>query len=183
MIKFGALIRSLVPIGGFAAIFMHRHAAMNIYPRSSSTRARSLAASRGRPHRARLTVTVVLSLLGRLFEIPQIRWRMVFANWHQQPISAHEIAFPPDSDQRAVHVFDTAILGPARTRIGIVHIFFVHGPRPCQRMIDRGDLVVKDVRIGLVAEDALLEGGLVVERKRQAGRVVSPGALAGSGRR
>src|SRR6516165_2890185 len=98
-----------------------------------------------------------ISSLGRLFEISHVRWWLVLADRHQQSVSAHEIACPADSDQRARHAFGTAILGPARPRIGVVAIFLVHGPRPRQRMIDRGDLVVKDFGIGLVDEDAFLE--------------------------
>src|SRR5260370_36695243 len=70
-----------------------------------------------------------LRLLLRLFEISQIRRRLVFADWHQHAVSAHEIAVPADSDQRAVHAFGTAGFVPSRTRLGVVHIFFVHGPR------------------------------------------------------
>src|SRR5262249_2469827 len=63
-----------------------------------------------------------------------------------------------------------------------VYIFLVHGPGPRQGMVDRGNHVVQDLWIALVAEDALLEDGLVVEMKRQAGCVVSAGALEGAAR-
>jgi hypothetical protein len=49
-------------------------------------------------------------------------------------------------------------------------------------MIDRGNHVVQDFRIVFVAEDAFLEDGLIVEMKRQAGCVVSAGALEGAAR-
>jgi hypothetical protein len=34
----------------------------------------------------------------RLFEISQIRWRLVFAGRHQQAIRAHEVVFPANKD-------------------------------------------------------------------------------------
>src|SRR5271169_3025262 len=49
-------------------------------------------------------------------------------------------------------------------------------------MVDRGNHVVQEFRIVFVAEDAFLEDGLVVEMKRQAGCVVSAGALEGAAR-
>src|SRR5260370_8910603 len=48
-----------------------------------------------RPHRN-------LRLLLRLFEISQIRRRLVFADRHHHAVSAHEIAVPADSSQRPV---------------------------------------------------------------------------------
>src|SRR5258708_39417412 len=40
-------------------------------------------------------------------------------------------------------------------------------------MVDRGDLVVQDARIGLVAVDALLDDGLIVDVQRKPGLVES----------
>jgi hypothetical protein len=48
-------------------------------------------------------------------------------------------------------------------------------------MIDRGDLIMKDSGIGLVAIDALLEDRLIVEVERQAGLVVGAWALEATG--
>src|SRR5262245_59834163 len=111
-------------------------------------------------------------LLLSLFEISQVRRRLVFADWHQQAVTAHEIAFLADGNHRVTHVFGTADFAPAEARIGVAHILFVYCPRPCHSIVDHGDYVVKDSRIGLVAENALLEDGLVVEMKRQAGRII-----------
>src|SRR5215467_2677509 len=116
-------------------------------------------------HNSRSTVdarSVAERLLLSLFEISQVRRRLVFADWHQQAVSAHKIAFLPDGNHRVAHIFGTAYFAPAETRIAVVHILFVYRPRSCQSIVDRRDYVVKDSRIGLVAEDAFLEDGLVV---------------------
>src|SRR6266436_7615354 len=44
-------------------------------------------------------------------------------------------------------------------------------------MVDDGDLVMDQVRIGLVEMDALLEHGLVVEMQRKAGGIIGTRAL------
>src|SRR5262249_6959213 len=49
-----------------------------------------------------------------------------------------------------------------------------------QGMVDRSNNIVHDFRIVSVAEDALLENRLVVEMQRQAGCVISAGALEGA---
>src|SRR5262249_17394863 len=61
-------------------------------------------------------------LLLSLFEISQIRRRLVFADWHQQAVTAHEITFLADGNHRVAHVFGTADFAPAETRIGVAHI-------------------------------------------------------------
>src|SRR5580698_427474 len=55
------------------------------------------------------------------FEISQIRRRLIFADGHQHPVTAHVIAFSADSDHRVVHAFGTVSLAPARTRIRAVY--------------------------------------------------------------
>src|SRR5712671_286107 len=111
-------------------------------------------------------------LLLSLFEISQIRRRLVFADWHQHAVTAHEIAFLADGNHGVAHVFGTADFPPAKTRIGVAYILFVYRPRSCQSIVGDRDYVVKYSRIGLVAENAFLEDGLVIEMKRQAGRVI-----------
>src|SRR5215467_14092093 len=113
--------------------------------------------------------------LRQVLEIAQIRRRLVLADRHQHAVSAHEIALLADGDHRVG--LDAGALGPAVTHI--VSIFLVHGPGPSQRTIVYGDDVVKDCRIGLVAEDPFLEDRLVVEVKRQAGCVIGAGTFEG----
>src|ERR1700719_2516101 len=101
--------------------------------------------------------------------------RLVLLGRHQKPVPAQEIVFLANGNLPVA--LGDVIFWPVRTRIGVAHIFFIHGPRTRQSMIDRGDFVVKDIWIGLVAVDALLEDRLIVEVQRQAGFIVSAGSL------
>src|SRR5258708_21402273 len=58
-----------------------------------------------------------------------------------------------------------------------MHVFLIDGPRPGQSMVDRSDFVVKDVRVGLVAINALLEDRLIIDVQRQAGLIISTRSL------
>src|SRR5262249_3324838 len=61
---------------------------------------------------------------------------------------------------------------PIGTRIRAVHISFVDSPGMRQRMVDHGDFVVDDFRIGLIEVNTLLEDGLIIEVKGKAGGVI-----------
>src|ERR1700681_703263 len=93
-----------------------------------------------------------------LVEVTQIRRRLVLAGRHQNAVAAEEIDLLVDRDQaaalRAIGLVPFGMLV-----IGVAQIFLVHGPRPRQRMVDHGDLVMQDVAVGLVDIDPLLEHG------------------------
>jgi hypothetical protein len=55
-----------------------------------------------------------------------------------------------------------------------------HLPRAGQRMIDGGDVVVKEVLVGLVEVDALLNNGLVILMQRDTGGIKDAGTLQAS---
>src|SRR3954453_11594522 len=93
-----------------------------------------------------------------LVEQPQIRCRLVLARGHQQPVEADEIAFAPNGQVAVLLVAD--VLGP--DRLFAAPVAPRNRPRPCERMIDDGDLVVEQIMIIPVEEDALLHDGLVV---------------------
>src|SRR6516164_10775468 len=99
-----------------------------------------------------------------LLEVPQIRRRLVLTGRHQYAVAAHEISVLADRDFCCI--LRAVKLAPIRARIGVVYIFFVDGPRPRQCMVEHRDLVMKNVRVGLVEIEALLEGGLTVEMQR-----------------
>src|SRR5260370_30267163 len=113
---------------------------------------------------------VAMSLRSRL-EIARIRRRLIFLGRHQQAIPAQEVVFLADDD---LQVALAAIqLGPARTRIRVAPKCLVDAPRPRQGVVEHGDLVMKNVRIGLVEMESFLEGRLIVEVQRQPSMVES----------
>src|SRR5580700_11699500 len=66
--------------------------------------------------------------LRRRFEIPQIRRRLVLLGGHQKPFPAEEIVLLADHDLGVV--FDRVELHPVGTRVRVVHVSLVDGPRP-----------------------------------------------------
>src|SRR5262249_20671038 len=94
-------------------------------------------------------------------EISQIWRRLILADRHQHAVAAHEITLSADGDHGIG--LDAGALRRARPRIGVARIPLVHGPRPGQCVVDHRDLVMQEVRIGLVEVDALLEDRLVIE--------------------
>src|ERR1022692_2483006 len=54
-------------------------------------------------------------------------------------------------------------------------------PRAGQRMVDGGDVVVKQVLVGLVQVDALFNNGLIVLMQRDTGGVKDAGTLHAAG--
>src|SRR5258705_11721576 len=113
--------------------------------------------------------------LPRRIEITQVRRRLALAARHQEAIGAQVVDLAADPDQRGP--LDAIGLDPVEMRLRLAQISLVDGPRPRQRIVDHGDLVMQDIRIGLVEIDALLEDRLVVEVQRQAGRVVGAASL------
>src|SRR5258708_19102304 len=81
------------------------------------------------------------------------------------------------ADRNLAVAFGDIIFGPVGVRIGTAHVFFVDDPRARQSIVNRGDFVMQDIRVGLVAIKALFENRLIVEVQRQAGFIVGPRSL------
>src|SRR5438067_2288330 len=90
-----------------------------------------------------------------LSEMPEIRWRLALAGWHQLVVSAQVIEFLADEDigRRPC----TVLFGPIRELGAIASIGFQDRPRPCESVVDQRNLVVQEFWIGLVEIDALLD--------------------------
>src|SRR3954451_18217120 len=87
-------------------------------------------------------------------EILQVRRRLVLAGRHQLAVGAQEIVLVLDLDPRVLlRAYRRA---PERARLRRVLGFLRDRPWPRQRAVMDGDLVVKDVLVGLVEIDALL---------------------------
>src|SRR5438876_892176 len=98
------------------------------------------------------------SLLPRGTEISQVRRRLVLVNWHQVAIGTSEVSFLADDD--VVVVLGAKIFGPDRIALAIV--VPRHCPGADQRIIDRRDLVMQEVAVGLVEVESLLDDRPVV---------------------
>src|ERR1700730_3324324 len=105
-----------------------------------------------------------------LFEIPGVRRGLVLAGRHQEPVGAQEIAIVADLDRGVVA--RESFLEPDRLRIGIALIGSILGPWLRQRMIVGRDVVVKQILVGFVEIDPLLDDGLIVLVERNALGVV-----------
>src|SRR5258707_10133780 len=88
-------------------------------------------------------------------EITQVRRRLALAARHQEAVGAQVVDFAADPDQRGS--LDAIGLDPVEMRLRLAQVSLVDGPRPRQRIVDHRDLVMQDIRIGLVEIDALLE--------------------------
>jgi len=104
------------------------------------------------------------------FEILQNPGRLAFAGGISLPSALTMLELVADADMGIALGADRfappdrfLALGPA--------IVFGDGPGMRQGVVDGGDLVVQNVRIGLVLVDALLDDGLVVRMQRNAGAV------------
>src|SRR5882672_7214145 len=95
----------------------------------------------------------------RLFEMPQVRWRLVFAGGRQLAVDAEVVSLPLDED--VVVVLGAAVLHPGCvTRAATIPAGDRPGPR--QRVVDGRHLVTQDIRIGLVQINPFLDDGLIV---------------------
>ena len=131
---------------------------------------------------------LIASLPHRL-EMAQVGRRLVLLLRHQVALAAEEIDLLIDGD--VVVGLDAVVLLPGDV-LRVASVALHHGPRPCQGIVGRGDLVVQDV--GLVEKEPLLDDRFIVVGGRQAGliplaraadvagldleRVIAPGAVA-----
>src|SRR6266853_5495014 len=101
--------------------------------------------------------------LSRLLEIAQIGRHLILAGRHQVAVAAEEIVLLADND--VIVVLGALVILPQH--LAFAAIGLGHGPGPRQRMVDRGDFVMKEVGVILVEIDALLDDALIVRMKRQ----------------
>src|SRR5215467_8107045 len=99
----------------------------------------------------------------RLLEVFKVGRLLALAHRHQQTVAGDDIIFVADADVAIVLRAD--VFGPERPRTSIAPVATRDGPGPGQCVVDRRDLVVQDVRVGLVRIEALLDRlAIVVER-------------------
>src|SRR5262245_450398 len=101
--------------------------------------------------------------IARLIELLQIRRRLALPGRHQKAVRTAEIALLADDD--VIIGLGAEIFRPER--IGLAVVVALHGPRAGQGIVDRGDLVMQQVAVGLVDRDALLDDGPVVLVQRK----------------
>src|SRR5215831_9951460 len=86
----------------------------------------------------------VFLLFGRLFEVAQIRRRLVFLGRHEMAVPAQEVDFIPDGDMYVV--FGANLFLPPDRLIGLrAAVVLDDDPRASERVVDRGHLVVQNV--------------------------------------
>src|SRR5262245_42272850 len=118
--------------------------------------------------RSNITVSPGL-LLPNLLEIPQVRRRLVFLGRHQIAVGAEHIVLFPDTDMLVA--LSTNRLDP--DRVALATIVLSYRPRSGQRIVDRCNFVMENVRIRFVEVDPLLDHGLIVRVQRDAAGVES----------
>src|SRR5262249_17510444 len=105
-----------------------------------------------------------------LLEIAQIRRRLVLHSGHQEAVAAEEVNLLTDPDMSILFAANR-VAEPGRLVGRGAPVGFVYQPWPGQSMIDGGDVIVQQIRVGLIEIDALLNDGLVVFVQRDAAGV------------
>jgi len=103
-----------------------------------------------------------------LLEMAQIGRRLVLLLGHQEPVAADEIHLLVDRD---VDVALDAIVFFPGDILGVPPVILCHRPRPRERIVNRGQLIMQGVRVGLVQIEPFSDDGLVVVGHRHAGQV------------
>src|SRR5215813_11993857 len=107
----------------------------------------------------------------RLLEVFKVGRLLALAHRHQQTVAGDDIIFVAYADVAIVLRAD--VFGPDRPRISIAPIAARDGPGPGQRVVDRRDLVVQDVRVGLVRIEALPDDRLAILVERDSAAVIA----------
>jgi hypothetical protein len=102
-----------------------------------------------------------------------LRRRLVLLGGHQVAIRADEIVFLAHDDLLIVLLAN--IFRPEGLAFAMV--FVLHRPGAGQGVIDHRDIVMKDIRVGLVEINLLLDDGLIVRMERRAAAVEGARAL------
>lgn len=126
---------------------------------------------------ARNDATATAALLRRFFEKFQIRRRLILARGHQVAVIAHEVALLPDIDMMVI--LDAEVLGPQH--FGGATVAPGHRPWTGQGMVERRDVVVQHVPVGLVEVNPLLDDGLIILVQRDSVGIECARTLQGAG--
>src|SRR5215510_3666356 len=115
-----------------------------------------------------------------LLEIAQVGRRLVLLGRHKVAVGAEKVVLLTDAD--VVIAFAANLVGkPERFIAYHASIGLLDHPRPGQRMVDGGDVVAHQVRIGLVEIDALLDDGLIIRMQRNSARIIDARTLHAAG--
>src|SRR3984893_509138 len=121
------------------------------------------------PSRFQRPVKPAPSSLLRLIEISQIRRLLLVSGRHQVAVLAHLVGLVPDMNEWNLLVAN--ILWPVRQRIEVAPIVLHHRPGTRQCVVGHGDFVMKDVAVGLIEIDALLDDAFAILMQRNAAAV------------
>src|SRR5438309_864977 len=118
-------------------------------------------------------------LVPNLVEIFEIRSRLAFPDRHQQTIRAQNIILIPDAN--VMVVLSANVFGPDWLRSRSATVTSLDSPGTRQGMVDRCDLIVKDIGIVPIGKNPLLDDGFAVGMERNAAAVVGVGDLDEAG--
>src|SRR5713101_1081418 len=93
-----------------------------------------------------------------LFEVSQVRWRLILLGGHQVAVRAHHVNLLPNADMFVA--LGTNGLDPNRMADAMVALD--DRPRAGQRIVNGCDFVLEDVCIALVEIDSFLDDRLIV---------------------
>src|SRR6267142_982435 len=124
------------------------------------------------PRQRRAQLTTIAPLLPRLLEIAQIRRGLILVGRHQLAIGGvNNVSLIADLDPNVV--LRAGLQQPHRARILLADGLLDFGVGPRHGVIYHGDLVIERVAVGLVEIEPLLDVGLVVLVKGNAGNFIS----------
>src|SRR5579871_6987677 len=133
-------------------------------------RSRGGPAAQWRDRRARAKSSLVF------LEISQIRRRLVFLCRHEQPVGTQIVGL--FANRHVGVIFGAHVLAPPDRLVGDDAMIVPRDhPWARQGIVNGGNLVMKQVRVGAVEKDALADNGPVVAMERDAAGVIGAGAL------
>src|SRR5712671_1784192 len=109
------------------------------------------------------------SSLRRLFEIFQIRRRLVLPGGHQEALRAEHVVLIRNGDM--IVGLAAILLAPCGIGIGTTPVVLRDRPGTRQRVVDHGDLVMGNIGVILVDVYPFLDDGLIVGMQRKAAGV------------
>src|SRR6266849_1699311 len=112
-------------------------------------------------------------------EVLQARRRLILLGWPDKAILVQEVCFITDANRVALP--DARVLVPLRLRVRGAPVVLQHRPGPRQRMVEDRDLVMQEVLVGLVEEDALFDDRLIVLVQRNSAQIEIARSLEAAG--
>src|SRR6266850_2507795 len=105
--------------------------------------------------------------VARLLEIPQVRRLLALLCGHEKAVRAYHVVVFADSKMEVG--FGAVLFRPfGKDVLRVAPVVLCHRPGTRECVVNHGDLVMGDVRIGLVDVKAFLDDGLVVPVQRNA---------------